>query len=194
MFTRYRSVRQFQNFLRENGLMFACAESCTGGLLSREMTALAGSSDVFWGGVVSYANEAKTSLLGVPAELVEAHGAVSAPVAVAMVRGLVLHSGVPLAVSITGVAGPGGGTAEKPVGTVWFGLSAFRGGRREAAVRLRFRGRRGAVQTQAARWARVLAAVWWASGMELDSLRALSDNEENLFEPAPAAPVSPQHP
>lgn len=182
--TQYRSVRRFQTFLRANRLTFACAESCTGGLLSREMTALPGASDVFWGSVVSYANEAKTTLLGVPSELIEAEGAVSAAVALAMVDGL-SASGVPLAVSITGIAGPGGGTAEKPVGTVWFGLSAKKREWRTAAVRLRFFGRRWSVQTQAARWARVLAAAWWESGPDLDSLRGLLDNGGKSFEMAP---------
>jgi nicotinamide-nucleotide amidase len=159
------------------------------------MTAPAGSSDVFWGGAVTYANEAKTALLGVSPALIAAEGAVSAAVAVAMVQGLAERSGAPLAVSITGIAGPSGGSAEKPVGTVWFGLSALKSGQRgTAAFRRRFGGGRGSVQAQAARWARVLAAVWWESGMDLDSLRTLSDNEENLFEPAHAAPPFPQHP
>src|SRR5689334_6248572 len=107
MLSKYSSVRHFQRFLRANGLIFACAESCTGGLLSREMTSLAGSSDVFWGGLVTYSNEAKTALLGVPAALIESGGAVSAAVALAMVEGLAARSGADLAVSITGIAGPG---------------------------------------------------------------------------------------
>ncbi len=144
---------------------------------------------------MTYSNEAKTALLGVSASLIAAEGAVSSAVALAMVQGLVERAGVPLAVSVTGIAGPGGGSPDKPVGTVWFGLSALRDGRRAmAAVRLRLRGGRGVVQARAAWWARVFAAAWWESGMDLDSLRTLSDNEENLFEPAPAAPVFPQHP
>jgi nicotinamide-nucleotide amidase len=194
MKSAYRSVRHFQDFLRRNRLTFACAESCTGGLLSREMTARAGSSEVFWGGAVTYADEAKTALLAVPAELIGREGAVSGAVALAMVDGLVAASGVPLAVAVTGIAGPGGGSPEKPVGTVWFGLSASRGATKTAAVRFRFRGGRGAVQAQAARWARRLAAVWWESDMDLDSLRPLTDNEENLFEPAPQRPLSPTPP
>ena len=192
---RYGSVKTFQAFLRQHRLVFACAESCTGGLLSREMTASAGSSDVFWGGAVTYADEAKTALLGVPAALLASEGAVSSAVALAMVGGLVERSGVPLAVSVTGIAGPGGGSAGKPVGTVWFGLSALRGDRRaDAAVRFRFRGGRHAVQAASARWARVLAAVWWTSGMHLDSLRALSDNAGKPFEPAVDGPLPPHSP
>lgn len=174
----FGSVPGFQSFLRKNSLRFACAESCTGGLLARQLTALAGSSDVFWGGVVSYANEAKTVLLGVDSGLLAAHGAVSGPVAEAMVQGVLRQSGVGLAASVTGVAGPGGGSPEKPVGTVWVGLGAIGNSRTgTVSVRLALTGRRNEIQRQAARWARVLAAVWWASGMELDSLRALTDNE-----------------
>jgi len=187
----FSSVRRFQDFLRANKLIFACAESCTGGLLARQMTSLPGSSEVFWGGAVTYANEAKTALLGVPAALIESEGAVSAAVAIAMVEGVAAHSGADLSVSITGIAGPGGGTADKPVGTVWFGLSALRNGRRgRAAVRFRFRGGRTGVQARAARWARRLAVVWWESGMELDSLRALADNEGKLIDTALGGPSS----
>jgi nicotinamide-nucleotide amidase len=171
------SPEDFQNFLRAEGLTFACAESCTGGLVAHRMTALAGSSDVFWGGAVTYSNEAKTQFLGVDAGLIADHGAVSAPVAVAMVEGLVAASGVALAVSITGVAGPTGGTAEKPVGTVWFGVAATREGRAASvAVKAHLRGTRNEIQDQAAVWALVFAAQWWRSTMDLDSLRALTDN------------------
>jgi len=172
------SVRSFQGFLRRNSLTFACAESCTGGLLAREMTGLAGASDVFWGAVVSYANAAKTALLGVPPGLIDEHGAVSGPVAIAMVQGMVSASGVALAVSITGVAGPGGGSDEKPVGTVWFGLAARRSGIEALlAVRCRFSGPRLSIQRQSSRMARVLARCWWESAMDLDSFRSLTDNE-----------------
>jgi len=151
-------------------------------LLSREMTALAGSSDVFWGGVVSYADQAKNRLLGVAPDLIAAHGAVSGPVAMAMAQGLVESSRVGLVVSVTGVAGPGGGTQDKPVGTVWFGMAAVRDGKaRLAAVRHRFRGSRAGVQRQSARWARILARLWWDSEMDLDSLRSLTDNYNKSF-------------
>ena len=108
---------------RAAGLMLATAESCTGGLIAATLTAIAGSSDVVDRGFVTYSNEAKTDLVGVPAALIVAHGAVSEPVARAMAEGAVTASRAHLAVSVTGVAGPGGGTAEKPVGLVWFGCA-----------------------------------------------------------------------
>jgi len=158
------------------------------------MTALAGASDVFWGAAVTYANEAKTGVLGVPSDLIAAHGAVSGPVAEAMVTGLLAVSGVPLAVSITGVAGPTGGTDAKPVGTVWFGLGATQHGvTRVAAVRVLCGGTRSQIQRQAAAWARRLATFWWDSDMALDSLRSLTDNNgsaslEAFQTPAPLSP------
>jgi len=105
---------------RQRGLMVATAESCTGGWLAAVLTEVAGSSDVFERGFVTYSNEAKTELLNVPAELIERHGAVSEEVARAMAEGALAHSRAGLSVSITGVAGPGGGTAAKPVGLVCF--------------------------------------------------------------------------
>jgi nicotinamide-nucleotide amidase len=103
-------------------LRVAVAESCTGGLVAARLTSVPGISAVFDRGFVTYANEAKTELLGVDPALLAAHGAVSAPVAAAMARGAAERSRVPLAVSVTGVAGPDGGTAEKPVGLVVFGV------------------------------------------------------------------------
>ena len=103
---------------RRAGLRLATAESCTGGLIAGCLTAIAGSSDVVERGFVTYANEAKMELLGVPGELIAAHGAVSAPVARAMAEGAVARSRAALGVSVTGVAGPGGGSAEKPLGLV----------------------------------------------------------------------------
>ncbi len=102
-------------------LLMATAESCTGGLIAAACTDLAGSSVWFERGFVSYSNAAKTELLGVPADLIEAHGAVSEPVVRAMVEGALRHSRAQVAVAVTGVAGPGGGSPDKPVGTVWFG-------------------------------------------------------------------------
>lgn len=104
--------------LRERGLRVAFAESCTGGLASARLTDVAGSSEYFDRTIVSYSNAAKRDALGVPAELLEQHGAVSEPVAVAMARGIRERAGVDVGVSITGIAGPGGGSDEKPVGTV----------------------------------------------------------------------------
>jgi len=101
--------------------MLATAESCTGGLISAACTALAGSSLWFERGFVTYSNAAKTELLGVPAPLIETHGAVSEPVARAMAEGAIARSHAQASVSVTGVAGPGGASPGKPVGTVWFG-------------------------------------------------------------------------
>ena len=106
---------------RARQIMLATAESCTGGLIAAALTAIAGSSDVVERGFVTYSNEAKTALVGVPADLIATHGAVSEPVAAAMAEGAVRNSRATIAVSVTGVAGPGGGSADKPVGTVWFG-------------------------------------------------------------------------
>jgi nicotinamide-nucleotide amidase len=104
---------------RERGLTLAAAESCTGGLVSARLTAVPGSSEVFRGGVVAYANEVKEAELGVPSEILERHGAVSAEAAKAMAEGVRARLGTDVGVSTTGVAGPGGGTAEKPVGLVF---------------------------------------------------------------------------
>ena len=109
--------------LRARGWRLATAESCTGGLLAGTCTAPAGASDWFAAGFVTYANDAKSGLLGVPETLIQAHGAVSAEVADAMARGALAHAGAQLALAVTGIAGPGGGSAAKPVGTVWLGLA-----------------------------------------------------------------------
>jgi nicotinamide-nucleotide amidase len=107
----------------DRGLMIATAESCTGGLVAALLTEIAGSSAVVERGFVTYSNEAKTELIGVPVDLVAAHGAVSEPVARAMAEGALAHSRADVTVGITGIAGPGGGTATKPVGLVHFGLA-----------------------------------------------------------------------
>jgi nicotinamide-nucleotide amidase len=113
--------------LRKRGLKLATAESCTGGLLAALLTEIAGSSDVVERGFVTYSNAAKHEMLGVPETSLAEHGAVSAPVARAMAEGALAHSGADVAVAVTGIAGPGGGTAEKPVGLVHF-AAARRGG------------------------------------------------------------------
>ena len=105
---------------RRAGWTLGAAESCTGGLVGTRLTEIPGSSDVFMGSAVCYANRLKTELVGVPPALIEAYGAVSEPVARAMAEGACRRLSVDLAVAVTGIAGPGGGTAEKPVGTVWY--------------------------------------------------------------------------
>ena len=114
-------TRQLAERLMAKGLMMAAAESCTGGMIAAACTDLAGSSAWFERGFVSYSNEAKTDLLGVPAALIAKHGAVSEPVVRAMAQGALQHSHAQVSVAVTGVAGPGGGSAGKPVGSVWFG-------------------------------------------------------------------------
>lgn len=106
-----------------DGKMTATAESCTGGLIAAALTDVPGSSAVVERGFVTYSNEAKTEMLAVPAELIAWFGAVSGEVARAMAQGAILNSRADVAVSVTGVAGPSGGTVEKPVGLVWFGLA-----------------------------------------------------------------------
>lgn len=108
---------------RTRGVMLATAESCTGGLIAAALTAIAGSSDVVDRGFVTYSNAAKNALVGVPMNVIDANGAVSQPVAAAMAEGALARSDATIAVAVTGVAGPGGGTAAKPVGLVWFGLA-----------------------------------------------------------------------
>lgn len=136
-------VEQLAAELKARGWMMATAESCTGGLIAGACTELSGSSDWFERGFVTYSNAAKTELLGVPAALITAEGAVSEAVARAMAAGAVAHARVPLAVAVTGVAGPTGGSADKPVGTVWFGWATPDG---VAAERQRFEGDRTAVR------------------------------------------------
>ena len=148
-------VVQLADRLRTLGWRLASAESCTGGLLAAACTDLAGSSDWFERGVVSYSNRAKTALLGVPERLIDAHGAVSEAVARAMVQGIVESSGADVAVAITGVAGPAGGTPAKPVGTVWFGFAVRH---RDAALQIasehrRFDGDRAEVREASVRHA-----------------------------------------
>ena len=114
-------VKQLANTLVEKGWMLATAESCTGGMIAAACTDLAGSSQWFDRGFVTYSNDAKTDMLGVPAAMIAQHGAVSEEVARTMAQGAVSRSRAQASIAVTGVAGPGGGSAEKPVGTVWVG-------------------------------------------------------------------------
>ena len=132
--------------LKARGLTCATAESCTGGGVGSAITAVAGSSEVFLGGIISYANEVKRDVLGVAADALEKFGAVSPQVAEQMADGARRLTKADLAISLTGIAGPGGGSAEKPVGLVWFGLSTAGGTRTEKAI---FRGDRAKVRAQA---------------------------------------------
>lgn len=134
---------QLAGLLQAQGRMLATAESCTGGMISAACTDLAGSSNWFERGFVTYSNEAKTDLLGVPSPLIARHGAVSEEVARAMAAGAISHSRAQVSVAVTGVAGPTGGSAAKPVGTVWFGFALP--GRLVSEVR-RFDGDRAAVR------------------------------------------------
>lgn len=131
--------------LLARGWMLATAESCTGGLIAAACTDLSGSSNWFERGFVTYSNEAKTDLLGVEPALIAQHGAVSEVVARAMAFGAVRHSRARVSVAVTGVAGPTGGTPDKPVGTVWFGFQVD--GRLTSETR-RFDGDRAAVRAQ----------------------------------------------
>lgn len=142
MTTAERLVRA----LTEKEMTCATAESCTGGGVGNAITAVAGSSAVFWGGVISYDNSVKHAVLGVPDEVLATKGAVSAECAAAMAEGARRLLKTDLAVSITGIAGPGGGSAEKPVGLVWFGLAAAEGVATESRI---FPGDRAAVRAAA---------------------------------------------
>ena len=132
---------------RKAKLKLATAESCTGGMVAAALTDIAGSSDVVERGFITYSNEAKMELLGVPQAMVEAHGAVSPHVAKAMAEGALAHAPVDLAVSITGIAGPSGGSERKPVGLVYFGLA--RRGREPRVERHLFHGDRAAIRRSA---------------------------------------------
>lgn len=116
--------KQIGELLSERGWTLAVAESCTGGLLGHRITSVSGSSSYFQGGVISYSNEAKESVLGVPEETLIEHGAVSEETAQAMAQGARRLLGTDVALSVTGIAGPTGGTTEKPVGLVYVGLAA----------------------------------------------------------------------
>lgn len=132
--------------LSASGKTLAVAESCTAGLLGGAVTSIPGSSLYFSGGVVAYGNSAKISLLGVPPDLISARGAVSREVALAMAEGVLSLFRADLAIAVTGIAGPGGGSRGKPVGTVWVAIVALGGVR--YAHRFRFPGDREAVRRE----------------------------------------------
>jgi nicotinamide-nucleotide amidase len=145
---------------RGKALLLATAESCTGGLVAAALTAVAGSSDVVDRGFVTYSNAAKTEALGVPAALIESQGAVSEAAARAMAEGALKASSAGVAVAITGIAGPGGGSADKPVGLVWFAAAIRDGETRSREMRY------GDLGREAVR----MAAVWTALEMLFEGL------------------------
>jgi len=140
-----RAVAEVGECLRVHDHKLATAESCTGGLLSSTLTDVSGSSEWYAGSVVAYSNEVKTNVLGVPQEVLEKHGAVSEPVVLAMAENVLKVIGADLSVAISGIAGPSGGTPDKPVGTVWMAW-AWPGGSR--AKSFSFGGDRTAVKEQ----------------------------------------------
>ena len=137
-------VERLAAALTARGATMATAESCTGGLIAAACTGLAGSSQWFERGFVTYSNAAKTQMLGVPEGLIAEHGAVSEAVARAMAAGALAHSSAGVAVAVTGIAGPGGGTPAKPVGTVWIATAAV--GEPTEATLLRATGDRAAIR------------------------------------------------
>jgi nicotinamide-nucleotide amidase len=140
------SAAEVLDAFKAAGKMLATAESCTGGMIAAALTDIAGSSAAVERGFVTYSNAAKAELLGIDPAVIDAKGAVSSEVAEAMARGALAHSHAHVAVSVTGIAGPDGGSAEKPVGLVWFGLSA--GGNTTTEKEI-FGGDRAAVRRQA---------------------------------------------
>jgi PncC family amidohydrolase len=134
--------------LQERSERLAVAESCTGGLVSKLLTDIAGSSQVFWGTLVTYSNESKTELLGVSAEVLKSSGAVSEEVASAMSQGLLERTPAEAVVAVTGIAGPEGGTPEKPVGTVWVSARYRKGG--HLCKVFHFNGNRDAIRRRSA--------------------------------------------
>ncbi len=145
-------LARLSRLLMERRFRLATAESCTGGMIAARLTDRPGSSDWFDRAYITYSNQAKQAMLGVPVELFEQHGAVSEPVVRAMIGGVFLHSPLDAALAVSGIAGPGGGSEDKPVGTVWFawGLRVGADGRElvDTACR-RFYGNRDMVREQA---------------------------------------------
>jgi nicotinamide-nucleotide amidase len=149
--------------LAESEAMISCAESCTGGLIASALTETSGSSAWFDRGFVTYTNQAKTELVGVSADLLIQHGAVSEPVARAMAQGALVHSAAQLAIAVTGVAGPSGGNVEKPVGTVWLAWAIRKSDASLLIIskRMLFAGDRKNIRLSTAGVALVEAKVLW---------------------------------
>ncbi|MBN1524860.1 MAG: nicotinamide-nucleotide amidohydrolase family protein [Spirochaetales bacterium] len=146
----------FTTVLRECKTVCATAESCTGGQIAQELTSSAGSSAVFWGGVVVYANEAKSTLLNIPSDIIQQKGAVSGDVVELMAKRMLDISGAGVSMAVSGIAGPDGGTAEKPVGTVWIAVGLANGP--VYSGRYQFSGTRNEVRKKAAHVAMLSAA------------------------------------
>jgi len=153
------AVRALADALLDAKLTIATAESCTGGLIAAACTSVAGSSDWFERGFVTYSNEAKTELLGVAATLIATRGAVSDEVARAMAEGALARSHAQIAVAVTGIAGPGGGSPGKPVGTVWMAIAASSAATRSELLQLSGDRRAIREKTVQAALARLLAAA-----------------------------------
>ena len=145
------TLQQLADAMRSHHLKLATAESCTGGWIAKTVTDLAGSSEWFDLGIVSYSNEAKINILGVDPDTIEQHGAVSRQTVLEMVCGLLDRSSADIVVAVSGVAGPGGGTPDKPVGTVWFAWCCR--GHPAAADKLWFEGDRDYVRQKAVEFA-----------------------------------------
>lgn len=158
----HQSLIELGHRLQQRSQWLAVAESCTGGLIAAQITDIPGASGWFDRGVVSYSNRAKTELLGVPEALIAAHGAVSGEVARAMAAGLRQRAGVDWTVAVTGVAGPGGGTPDKPVGTVWIAWAGPDG--TVDAEHCLFSGDRASVRLQTVE--RALSGLAWRVGVE----------------------------
>lgn len=147
----YQLVEQVAQQLNQTHARLATAESCTGGLVAKLLTDRPGSSAWFERGLVTYTNTAKAELLGVPESVFEAYGAVSEPCVIAMAEGLLARAPVDWTLAVSGIAGPGGGSADKPVGTVWFAWAGR--GRATTTSRQQFDGDREAIREAAARYA-----------------------------------------
>ena len=144
-----KKAEKLLEIYRKKKLKIVTAESCTGGIISAALTDVPGSSDVFERGFVTYSNQSKTDMLGVPKALIKKHGAVSKEVAEAMARGALSHSKADIAIAVTGIAGPTGGTKKKPVGLVYI-ATASRHYKDVVVVRNIFKGKRSAVRTKSA--------------------------------------------